>query len=254
MSNKYGMAPSMSQGQAQEQQRAYADITIVFDRSASMMSLKPAVLEGFNDYVRKMRQTPGDSKWTMVQFDDRDSARGAKENFPNTVFSQKSETEVPFLEPGDFKPRGSTALVDACCEVIKDTELRTSGQEVKVIIGIFTDGMENASQKHTSAEMREMIARVEKDRGFEFLYFGANQDAFQEAQKHGIQGVVPTAGFGAHYGSDLLSGGLARSASKVNNFECSRMGMMMAIASGMVGISNFVSGSITEGKLYTGEA
>lgn len=266
--NQYEQARKARE-EAEEVQKAYADVTIVFDRSASMMPMRNAVIEGFNDYVKKMRETPGDTRWTLVQFDDPDSARGAREPFPTTVFEHKAETEVPLLTRDDFKPRGTTALVDAVCKVIEQAEQRTSGREdqVKPVIAIFTDGQENSSVEHTSADMRERIARAGK-KGFEFLYFGANQDAFAEAGKHGIN-TAGSIGSRGSWLSDLAGGalvspitgdtcfcspasegGLAAGSSPINSFVPTAEGMRMAIGSGFVGMVNAVSGSVKDGVRY----
>ncbi len=246
-------------------QKAYADVTIVFDRSASMMPMRDAVIEGFNDYVKKMQETPGDTRWTLVQFDDPDSAKGAHEPFPTTVFEHKAEMDVPFLTKVDFRPRGVTALVDAVCKVIERTELRCSGREdqVKPVIAIFTDGQENSSVDFTSAQMREKIACFSK-KGCEFLYFGANQDAFAEAGKHGIPisagsgtagswmegmigGALVAPDGRVAYNASPEMGGLAAGSSPINSFIPTAEGMRMAIGSGMVGLAATVSGGINLG-------
>ena len=56
----------------------------------------------------------------------------------------------------------------------------------KVMVVVMTDGLENASREFSSASLREMIAEAQSLHGWEFLYLGANQDAFSEAGKYGI--------------------------------------------------------------------
>ncbi len=262
--NQYEQARKVRE-EVEESQKAYADVTIIFDRSASMMPMRDAVIEGFNDYVKKMRETPGDTRWTLVQFDDPDSAKGAHEPFPTTVFEHKAEMDVPFLTKVDFRPRGVTALVDAVCKVIERTELRCSGREdqVKPVIAIFTDGQENSSVDFTSAQMREKIAGFSQ-RGAEFLYFGANQDAFAEAGKHGIPAGLTSGAAGSWmasltggalvapdgsrvYNASPEMGGLVAGASPINSFVPTAEGMRMAIGSGFVGMMAAVSGGINEG-------
>lgn len=228
----------------------YADITIVLDRSASMSSMKEAVVEKFNDFVGEMRKSPGDNRWTMVQFDDPDSARGAGEAFPQTLFEDKSEGQIPRLtlmnsgtissreiSPVEFLTRGSTALIDAICTTLERTLLRMSGREdtVKPVMLIITDGEENSSRKYTSPQLREMIAASQK-KGFEFIYLGANQDAFAEASKYGIHG-------------SLTGYGLADNAVRANDFVATADGMRMAISSGMTGVFYLASGLILSGKI-----
>ena len=224
---------------------AYTDITIIFDRSGSMHCLQEAVIKGFNDYVLEMRRTPGDTRWTMVQFDDPHTALGAKESFPNVVFEFKRETEVPLLTPENYVPRGWTALVDAVCKTVENVELRTSGKQdfVKPIVMIVTDGLENSSSLYTSKQMQGMIDRTTA-KGFTYLYLGANQDAFAEANKHGIDHQNWTKADGS-----CAVPGLARGSSPVFNFDATPDGMRMAMSSGLIGCAHMASGCVVTGKL-----
>ena len=51
---------------------------------------------------------------------------------------------------------------------------------------ITTDGMENASQRYTSDQVKRMIERQKEKFGWEFLFIGANIDAVEAAQRYGI--------------------------------------------------------------------
>ncbi len=233
----------------EEEKKAYTEIVIVFDKSGSMAQLKQAVVDGYNEYVGKVRAAPGDNRWSLFMFDDPHSARGADEGFLQILFESKREAEVPKLtlivsracmsggsNPVSFVPRGGTALTDALCEVIDRTELRTSGMDhVKVVVGIFTDGMENVSTKFTSPELRERLARTQTKKGWDYLYFGANQDAFAETGKAGLPG-------------QMISGHLQAGASYTNSFIATNAGMQLAISSGMKGLFSVASGSLASGK------
>jgi len=166
------------------------DITIILDRSGSMRSIRDATVKGVNSFMDDVNKVPGEGVWSLVQFDDHDSARGAREGFPHVVFENVSSTQLPRLEPADFEPRGSTALVDAVCLTIGRIMTRVLGvaeaDRPKVMVVVMTDGLENASREFTSARLREMAAEAQSLHGWEFLYLGANQDAFSEAGKYGI--------------------------------------------------------------------
>jgi hypothetical protein len=166
------------------------DITIILDRSGSMSSIKEATVKGINAFMDDVNKVPGEGVWSLVQFDDPDSARGAKERFPHVVFENVSSAHLPRLEPADFKPRGSTALVDAVCLTIGTITTRVlavpEADRPKVMVVVMTDGLENASREFTSARLREMVAEAQSVHGWEFLYLGANQDAFSEAGKYGM--------------------------------------------------------------------
>jgi hypothetical protein len=166
------------------------DITIILDRSGSMSSIREATVGGVNAFMDDVNKVPGEGVWSLVQFDDPDSARGAREQFPHVVFENVSSTQLPRLEPADFKPRGSTALVDAVCLTIGRITTRVLAvpevDRPKVMVVIMTDGRENASRQFTSANLREVVAERQSVHGWEFLYLGANQDTFAEAGKYGI--------------------------------------------------------------------
>ncbi len=56
-----------------------------------------------------------------------------------------------------------------------------------VIFFILTDGLENASSDYGRDKVRNMIEHQESKYSWEFIYGGANQDAFAEAGGLGIK-------------------------------------------------------------------
>jgi len=81
-----------------------------------------------------------------------------------------------------FQPNGQTALLDAIGKTINSIE---SNEDNKVIVVIITDGEENSSIEFNKQKINEMISE-KKEKGWEFVFLGANQDAIQEAGKLGI--------------------------------------------------------------------
>jgi hypothetical protein len=89
-------------------------------------------------------------------------------------------------------PRSMTALMDAIGSTIEETGKRLANMSKKdrpglVIIAILTDGLENASYKYKASQIKEMITHQEGVYGWEFTFLGANQNAFLEAAKIGIE-------------------------------------------------------------------
>jgi hypothetical protein len=169
----------------------FTDITFILDRSGSMGSLRQAAVDGINNYMRTVDEAPGDGCWSLVQFDDWDSARGAGEAFPHKVFSQVPSERRPFLELQAYQPRGGTALIDAVALTILETKARVEQQvpaelrkDYRVLMVIMTDGLENSSRQYNRAKLREMIAERQAA-GWVFVFLGANQDAFAEAESYG---------------------------------------------------------------------
>jgi len=124
------------------------------------------VIGGFNAFLKD--QDPN-KIMTLVQFDHEYTV-----SYENLKMS-----EVPPLTRETYKPRGSTALLDAIGSTLKKIS------ESAGIIVIFTDGMENCSKIYTKAHIKDLIEQKTKD-GWTFVYMGANQDAFAEAGSMGI--------------------------------------------------------------------
>jgi len=55
----------------------------------------------------------------------------------------------------------------------------------KVIFVITTDGNENASQEYSAKMVKQMVARSQ-EKGWQFIFLGANIDAIEEAERIGI--------------------------------------------------------------------
>ena len=56
-----------------------------------------------------------------------------------------------------------------------------------VLFVITTDGLENASHRYSGAEIRKMVAHEQQKYGWQFLFLGANIDAFAAAENIGIR-------------------------------------------------------------------
>ena len=219
------------------------DITIILDKSGSMECLKDTVVNGFNEYFKKMKEAPGDNVWTLVQFDDADHARGASEQFPHTVFERRQEKDMALMEPSDYAPRGGTALVDAVCMSIKNIDARCSGveSEYKNVVMIVTDGQENSSREFGTPKMREMIGE-RQSKGWEFLFLAANQDAWSTAGQYNMQSTsVNNYGYA---GMSVQAGAVAAGGSNAFSFNFNADGLRAAINSGMVGTMHIASGSL----------
>lgn len=167
------------------------EVVIILDRSGSMASIRESTVQGINTFISDVQKVPGEGYWTLVLFDDYPSANGAGESFPNVVFEKRPDREMKDFNLVDFVPRGGTALIDAVCvtiQRIKDRWLSLPEiQRSKIMIVIMTDGQENASRNFSRDAMRQLTAEVQAKYGWEFMYLGANQDAFAEANDMGIQ-------------------------------------------------------------------
>jgi len=140
----------------------------LLDRSGSMETCWDDTIGGYNSFVKDQAEFGG--TMTLVQFDHEYLV----------TYSKTPMGEVVPLTRETYKPRGSTALLDAIGQTIKEW---TDVTPPTVII--LTDGIENSSHKFTKAHIKDLIELKTKD-GWQFVYLGANQDAFAEAGSIGI--------------------------------------------------------------------
>ena len=152
------------------------EIAYILDRSGSMQPMQEPAVAAFNDFIKTQLDVPGDARLTLVQFDD------AYE----VPVSARPIQDVEQLTAATYVPRGSTALLDAIGRTIKETDhriqaLTEDNKPGKVILAIFTDGEENASQEYTIKHISDLIRLYRDQKGWEFLFLAANQDAIATA-------------------------------------------------------------------------
>ncbi|MEO7754531.1 MAG: vWA domain-containing protein [Terracoccus sp.] len=158
-----------------------ANLTHVYfllDRSGSMESIRDDTEGGFNAFIDEQRAQPGQCRVTLAQFDD------AYEE----VYRDVPVADVPRLS---LRPRGMTALLDSIGRLVSEAGARLAAlpEEQRpgvVVVGIMTDGHENASRELTHAAVKSMIERQSTTYGWQFLYMGADQDAIEVGASIGV--------------------------------------------------------------------
>lgn len=159
----------------------YTHLVISLDRSGSMISIKKDIIPGFNEFIKKQKEAKGKCTVTLVQFDD----------VYEKIFDFADLNEFIELNEQNYTPRGSTALIDSMCKLIEETGKKLSSMEEKdrpekVLFLSITDGEENASREFTNEDLKSKIQHQEDIYKWQFVYIGANQDAFVNAQKYGM--------------------------------------------------------------------
>ncbi len=150
------------------------ELICIVDRSGSMQSMKDDAIGGFDAMIKNQKVIEGEMFVTLVTFDDR----------AETIYQALPLDHVPSLM---LEPRGSTALLDAIgMTLLKQNErILKDGDADLVIVAILTDGQENASREYKIERVQELIKQAEEKK-WEFIYLGANQDAFSVAQSMGF--------------------------------------------------------------------
>lgn len=157
------------------------DITLVVDRSGSMREIESDAQGGVNAFIEKQAAEPGEALLTLVQFD-------TEYEFVHQGMPIKQVPKYQLL------PRGMTALFDAVGRAINETGERLAKIDEQdrpglVVFVIMTDGLENSSREFTNLQVREMIEEQQTKYNWHFTFLGADQDAFAEAGKLGIDSV-----------------------------------------------------------------
>ena len=161
--------------------KGLTELVFILDRSGSMSGLESDTIGGFNGMLGKQKGEEGEANVTTVLFDDQIEL--IHDRFPIGI--------VQPLTNKDYYVRGCTALLDAVGSTVKKVEniqerLPEEMTAEKVIFVITTDGAENASQEYTANMVKKMIEK-NQEKGWQFLFLGANIDAVEEAGKIGIR-------------------------------------------------------------------
>ncbi|MEI8255232.1 MAG: vWA domain-containing protein [Deltaproteobacteria bacterium] len=171
-------------------------ITVIIDRSGSMEPLIGETVAGFNGFLETQKAAPGEALLTLVYFDTavftRDDGVALRTARPLTAAS--------YWDRGG----GSTALLDAFGITLEHARARIAAMPEavrpgRVLFVVMTDGQENASTRYTSARVKSLVEEA-KAMGWEFLFLGANIDAF------------------------AVGGGLGMDPDQVANYEATRAG------------------------------
>lgn len=157
------------------------ELVFILDRSGSMSGLEGDTIGGFNSLIEKQRKQDGECYVSTVLFD----------NFSQVLHDRIRLDDVPKMTEEDYTARGCTALIDAIGGAIHHIGnihkyARPEDVPAHTMFVITTDGMENASRRYSSDEVKQMIKRQKEKYGWEFLFIGANIDAVQTAAGFGI--------------------------------------------------------------------
>jgi uncharacterized protein YegL len=162
--------------------KGYTEIIYILDRSGSMGGLESDTIGGFNSMMEQQKKTGKKAVVSTVLFDD----------VCEVIHDRVPIEKVEKMTDKQYYVRGCTALLDAVGGAIHHIGnvhkyAREEDRPEKTIVVITTDGMENASCKYSRDKIEKMVKRQQKKYGWEFIFIGANIDAYAEAQKYGIR-------------------------------------------------------------------
>ena len=153
------------------------EATFIIDRSGSMSPKVEQVVSGFNVFINEQKKLAGECFITFTQFDD----------VYEVVYENKNVNDVEMMTQADFEPRGMTALYDAIGKTInvlgeRYREMEESDRPDNVILGIITDGGENASQEFTKNRIKEMIEHQEEKYNWNIIFLSEDLEASEDSK------------------------------------------------------------------------
>ncbi len=160
--------------------KGLTEIIFILDRSGSMYPVVSDTIGGFNSTIEKQKELDGECLVSTVLFD----------NYSKVLHDRVDLKNISKLTTKDYEVGGCTALLDAVGDAIHHIKnvhkyIREEDRPEKTLFIITTDGMENASRKYSYNDVKNLISR-QQELGWEFLFLGANIDAYEEGQKFGI--------------------------------------------------------------------
>lgn len=162
--------------------KALTDITLIVDASPSMHPQTKETIQGVNQFVSAQLDTAVKEK---------ESVR------INLVTFSTGHKNIEGLTLSDWNYRpyegNGTALYDAVGNTIEaiGARLRLQSEESrpgKVLVVIVTDGEENTSRLFSSEKVKSMIKRQQDEYKWDFVFLGANQDAWLVGGALGFSG------------------------------------------------------------------
>lgn len=159
--------------------QSLTQLVFLLDRSGSMQSIKSDIIGGFEAFIDEQRAGEGLCTATLAQFDDE----------YEVVYRNIAVGQVP---PLALFPRGRTALYDSMGKLLTETaaEINAKAEADRpgnVVVGIMTDGLENASREWQQSAIKALVEQQTDDHGWEFFYMGADQDAVEVGTGLGVK-------------------------------------------------------------------
>lgn len=161
------------------------ELIVILDESGSMGNVTNDTIGGFNTFLETHQKLPGNANLTLIKFNT---------NY-EIIYNGVDVRSVKPLDKDTYMPGGMTALLDAVGRGIDEVGKRydTVSEDEKpgkVIFLIITDGEENSSKEYKLQQIKEKTAKRQDVDKWEFIFMGANQNAWAEAGKMGYANAV----------------------------------------------------------------
>ena len=157
------------------------EMVFILDRSGSMAGREGDTSGGLNGMIERQRDERGEALVSTVLFSTDSSV----------IHDRVNLDRIRPMTRRDYFVGEGTALLDAMGDAIHHIGnvhkyAREEDRPEHTVFVIITDGMENASRRYSSDEVKRMVRRQKQKYGWEFLFLGANIDAVETAGRYGI--------------------------------------------------------------------
>ena len=159
---------------------------LILDKSSSMSTVQQNTISGFNENIQTIKKLAKDNLdqefyVSLVTFNGE----------VDYAIWEKPLDEIELINEKTYSPDGMTALYDAIglsiTKLQKDIkEELESESDSKIVVTIFTDGMENASQECNHEFVANLSEELQKTEKWMFSYIGANHDVQKTAKSLNI--------------------------------------------------------------------
>ncbi len=145
-----------------------------------MSGLEADTIGGFNSMIARQKKEEGEAYISTVLFDD----------VSEVLYDRVPVAKIEPMTDKQYYVRGCTALLDAVGRAVSHIATvhkyaREEDRPEKTLFVITTDGMENASREYSYKKVKDLVEK-QKERGWEFLFLGANIDAVEVAGRFGV--------------------------------------------------------------------
>jgi uncharacterized protein YegL len=161
------------------------EIVVVLDESGSMGYVVRDTIGGINNFVDIQKNLPGEAKFSLVKFS----------TISQVIYDGVTLDKFEPLTTKTYYPGGGTALLDAFGKTInlvgaRLDKLSEDEKPEKVLFVVITDGEENSSLEFTLDKVKRMVEHQRDVYKWEFLFLGANIDAFSAGESMGTASNV----------------------------------------------------------------
>ncbi len=195
-------------------EKKHTELVCILDKSGSMSGLESDTIGGFNTLINNQKKEEGEVVVTTVLFD----------TYYTILHNRIPLKEVELLSEKDYTASGTTALLDAVGSTIDHLSKHITQLEdleyPAVLVVIITDGEENSSSKYTLKSVKKSIEFYKEHHTWEFIFLGANIDAFQAAQNLGIARERASSYHADATGVNINYDVLSQSVSKIRSGKC----------------------------------